>query len=144
MSANISSGSKPGMPFSESRIAVYLTKQIDAMHGTKSQREIAEEIGYTKPNMISMFKRGEAKIPIDKVPALAKAINVDPAFLFRLAMEQYWPDMSEAVAAVFGSIITRNEQELLKKIRSWTKNSDPKLITKDNEARLKDVFKDLI
>lgn len=135
---------KPGMPFSNSRIAVYLTKQIDALQGMKSQREIAADIGYEKPNMISMFKRGEAKVPIDKIPALAKSINVDPAFLFRLAMEQYWPDLSEAVSAVFGDIITKNERDLLKKVRSWTKNTDPKLLTSGNEDDLKVIFKAVV
>ena len=132
---------KPGMPFSGSRIAIYLTKQIDALQGIKSQREIAFEIGYDKPNLISMFKRGEAKVPIDKIPALANAIKVDPAFLFRLAMEQYWPDMNEAVASVFGAIVTRNERELLEKVRQWTLNTDPKLVTPETEGALMAAFK---
>lgn len=57
--------SKPGMPYSETSMARYLTKQIDALSGIKNQREIAAEIGYDKPNMISMFKRGETKVPLD-------------------------------------------------------------------------------
>jgi len=49
-----------------------------------------------------MFKRGEAKVPLDKVPILARALNVDPALLFCLAVEQYWPGGAEAVARIFG------------------------------------------
>jgi transcriptional regulator with XRE-family HTH domain len=118
---------KPGMPFADSKIASYLSKQIDALQGIKSQREIASEIGYDKPNMISMFKRGEAKVPLDKVPALAKAINVDPAFLFRLALEQYWPDVASALAPVFRTVISRNEEKLILAFREMTNDTDPEI-----------------
>lgn len=134
---------KPGMPYAGTRIAAYLSKTIDALSSIKSQREIAAEIGYEKPNMVSMFKRGEAKVPLDKIPLLAKALNVDSAFLFRLAMEQYWPDQEEAIGAIFGSVITKNEKDLLEKIRSWTKNNDPKLLTRDTEPQLREIFKAL-
>jgi transcriptional regulator with XRE-family HTH domain len=83
---------KPGMPFADSAIAKYIDKKIDELKGVKTQREIAAEIDYDKPNMISMFKRGEARVPLDKIPLLAKALGVDPAHMFRLALEQYWPD----------------------------------------------------
>ena len=62
--------SKPGRPFAGSSIANYLDKQIEALKGAKSQREIAGEIGYESPNLISMFKRGEARVPLDKIPLL--------------------------------------------------------------------------
>jgi transcriptional regulator with XRE-family HTH domain len=130
---------KPGMPFSESKIAVYLSKQIDALQGVKSQREIASEIGYDKPNMISMFKRGEARVPLDKIPALAKAINVDPAFLFRLAMEQYWPDAAAALAPVFKTMISRNEEQIILHLRKITNDADPAL-TPDLAQKLEAAF----
>lgn len=119
-----------------SKIAVYLAKQIDALSSIKSQREIAQEMGYTKGNIISMFKTGEVKVPLDKIPALAKAINVDPAFLFRLAMEQYWPDMNEAISAVFGSITTANQRALLARIAELLGEEDPAL-TPELDAKLK-------
>ncbi len=118
--------SKPGMPYSETPMAHYLTKQIDALSGIKNQREIAAEIGYEKPNMISMFKRGETKVPLDKIPLLAKALRVDPAHLFRLAMEQQWPGMKVVVDEIFKNIASDNETEnLLKPWREITKERDP-------------------
>ena len=69
------------------RVTQYIAKQIDIQVSLgKNQRLIAKEIGYGKPNMISMFKRGEARIPFGKIPALAKSLNVDPAYMFRLAI----------------------------------------------------------
>jgi hypothetical protein len=66
---------KPGMPFADSAVAKYIDKKIDELKGVKTQREIAAEIDYDKPNMISMFKRGEARVPLDKIPLLAKALG---------------------------------------------------------------------
>lgn len=123
----------------KSKIAAYLAKQIDALSGIKSQREIATEMGYEKGNIISMFKTGEVKVPLDKIPALAKAINVDPAFLFRLAMEQYWPDMNEAIAAVFGAITTSNQRKILARIQELSGEEDPEL-TSDLDTRLRKAF----
>jgi len=117
---------RPGMPFANSSIAKFLDHQIDTLKGAKTQREVAAEIGYDKPNMISMFKRGEVRVPLNKIPALAKAINADPAHLFRLALEQHWPGMIETIDAIFGQVATANEQQiLLKKWREATDNTDP-------------------
>jgi transcriptional regulator with XRE-family HTH domain len=136
------SASKAGMPYADAPIAEYLTKQIDVQASLgKNQRQIAAEIGYEKPNMISMFKRGEAKVPLDKIPALARALNVDPALLFRLAIQQYWPELLKSVAEIFGTVLTKNEVEIIKHIRAVTKGSDPDLTT-DLERKLKAAFKD--
>ena len=135
---------KPGMPFAETAIARYIDKQIDALKGVKTQREIAMEIGYEKPNMISMFKRGEAKIPLDKIPLLAKALHADPAHLFRLALEQYWPDLGATIGVIFGRMASENEEEIiLKKWRAATHNTDPApthLIGVAVDRMLEDVF----
>ena len=58
----------------------------------KTQREIAQECGFEKPNIITMFKQGATKIPLNRIGALAKAIDVDPAHLLRLAMKEYMPE----------------------------------------------------
>lgn len=112
---------------SVSRVAAYIAKQIDALAGIKSQRDIAAEAGFQKPNIISMFKTGESKVPLDRVPGLAKALNVDASFLFRLVMLEYWPDFEVEVARMFGDVISKNEREILIRIRELTNNSDPAL-----------------
>ena len=115
------------MPFADSAIARYLDKQIDSLKGVKTQREIAAEIGYDKPNLISMFKRGETKIPLDKIPLLAKAVGADPAHLFRLGLEQYWLDLKPTIDEIFErQMASKNETEVfLHKWRAATGNGDP-------------------
>jgi len=122
---------KPGMPFADSAVAKYIDKKIDELKGVKTQREIAAEIDYDKPNMISMFKRGEARVPLDKIPLLAKALGVDPAHMFRLALEQYWPDRGDIIAKLFGRLASENEEEIfLKPWRTATRNADPETTVK--------------
>src|SRR5437870_4016001 len=78
----------------------FISQHIDLQKriNNKTQFDIAQEVGYDKPNMIAMWRSGTAKVPLDKVPAAAKALGVDPALLFRLAMAQYWPDAAETIA----------------------------------------------
>ncbi len=130
---------KPGLPRTPSKIAIYLAKQIDALQGVKSQREIAAEMGYERANIVSMFKTGEVKVPLEKIPDMAKALKVDPAFLFRLAMEQYWPDRHDAIGAIFGSVTTVNQRALLKRISELTGEDDPEP-TPELDKRLTKAF----
>lgn len=37
----------------------------------KTQREIAEECGFEKPNIITMFKNGTTKLPLNRIGPLA-------------------------------------------------------------------------
>jgi transcriptional regulator with XRE-family HTH domain len=135
---------RAGMPYADMPLAQYIYKQVDIQVSRgKNQRQIAQEIGYKKPNMISMFKRGEAKVPLNKIPGLAKALNVDPAYMFRLAIQQYWPDLNKAVSEIFGRVLTKNEAKMIDVIRHATKGSDPDL-TPDQEHRLKAVLGDTI
>ena len=117
---------RAGMPFANSPITKFIYKRIDELKGVKTQRQIAAEIGYGAANMISMIKRGEMKVPLEKIPALAKALDVDPAHLFRLALEQYWPDLGSMISEIFGALATSNEEAIfLTKWRAATENMDP-------------------
>lgn len=114
----------------------YLTKQI-ALCG-KSQIEISEEIGYTKPNIITMFKQGKTKVPIDKVESLAKAIGVDPAHMLMLAMTEYMPQTWEVIGSILGNIVSDNELEIVEFIRKNLEENvfDPKLRTAEQKQLL--------
>ena len=118
---------RPGMPHANSALAKFLDKRIHALKGVKTQREIAAEIGYDKPNILSMFKRGESKVPLEKIPALARALSADPTHLFRLGFEGHWPDLRGVIEEVFGrQMATRNEDEIfLTKWRAITGDMDP-------------------
>jgi hypothetical protein len=100
----------------------------------KTQREIADECGFDKPNIITMFKTGATKLPINRIGPLAKALNVDPAHLLRLVMTEYMPDTWEAIESVMQStILTANELELIRAYRAVTGDNDsvPVVINRD-------------
>ena len=58
----------------------------------KTQREIATEMGYDRPNVISMLKSGEMRMPIERIPAFSKATGVDALLLTKTAMLEYMPE----------------------------------------------------
>jgi len=113
-------------PFSDTAIAKFMDQRIEELKYVKNQRDIAEEVGYRTPNMISMLKSGDCKVPLDKIPLIAQALNVDAGHLLRLGLEQYWDGFGEVISDVFGHLASANEERLfLTKWRNVTNNMDP-------------------
>jgi transcriptional regulator with XRE-family HTH domain len=125
--------------YGNTKIAQYLRKRIDSLTGIKSQKQIAREIGYDRPNMLSMMKTGETKVPLEKVPALAEALGCDVGHLMRLGLEQYWPNKLDVIHEVFGRLITANEWEIVQVFRQETRDMDPK-IDEEQIAKLRLLF----
>jgi hypothetical protein len=96
-------------------VAEVLTRMIEA--SDKSQREIAAEVGYTHPNVLSMMKQGMTKVPIERAPVLARALGLDPAWFVRLVMREYMPAAWAAIEATHGEALTENERRLVRAYR---------------------------
>lgn len=120
----------------QSKVAAFLTFHVE--RSPKLQQQIAEEAGLQKQNIISMMKTGVTKLPMARIPDMAKALDVDPKKLFQLAIEEYMPDLANVIAEVSDCkmILSTNEEKIIKKIRSLSKNTDPKLWAR-NEDYLK-------
>lgn len=102
--------------------AEYLAKAIELSN--KSQREIAQAAGYAKPNVLSMMKLGQTKIPIDKVPALARACGVDPSAFMRIVLREYLPETWAVINETVGEPLTRNERRLVETYREVAPDGD--------------------
>lgn len=126
-------------PFANNRIAKFLTKRLEELGGSKTYRQIAYEMGIRTPNVISMMKMGQTKVPLDRIPGLARALDVDPVELFRMALEQYWSNDLEAIDKVFGTIVTANEAEIVKVIRDAV-GGYPEKLSSETEAKLRKLF----
>lgn len=113
-------------PQADTALCKFLTKRISALSGIKSQREIAAEVGYDRPNILSMIKTGETKLPLDKVPALAKSLGVDVKHLFRLTLEQHYPEVARVAHEIFGNVVSDNEMALVKIFREITDDNNPR------------------
>lgn len=92
----------------------------------KTQRQIANECGFDNPNIITMLKTGATKVPLNRIGAIAKALDFDPAHLLRLALTEYQPDTWESIEKIMqGTVLTANELDLVLRFRSVTGNNDP-------------------
>ena len=65
----------------------------------RTQREIADEMGLTRSNIISMLKSGEMQMPIERIPAFSRATGIDPLALTRVAMTEYMPETWKVLSA---------------------------------------------
>ena len=89
------------------------------------QNRIAKQIGYDHPNVLTMFKQGKTKLPLNKVGPLAKALQTDPMHLLRLVMSEYMPETWESLQDLVGtSLVTKKELELLQAVRLATGGHD--------------------
>lgn len=127
-------------PFSRTRLTSYLTKRILELRPIKTQAEIASQAGFINPNMIAMIKGGSNRLPIDRVPALAKALDVDPAYLLHLALEQMMGSTeAQAILEIFSTSVTKNEMAWATAIREASDRTDPPL-SKRGRAAIVGVF----
>ena len=98
----------------------------------KAQKDVAQEIGYENPNIITMFKQGLTKVPLTKVSSLAKALDVDPVFLLKIVLTEYAPEVLVAIEEILdGSVLTRNERELIDAYRKATLGTDATAVVAD-------------
>lgn len=101
----------------------------------KTQRQVAAECGLEHPNVISMFKTGATKLPLSRIGPLARALDVDPAYLLRLVMLEYFPDTWESIENVIQStVLTANELGMVQAFRAINGGSDAKAVLIDECA----------
>jgi len=123
---------KPVTPITVAEFIADRLAEID-----KTQREVAEACGFETPNIITMFKKGQMKVPLDRVGPLAKALDADPAHLLRLAMQEYLPETWSSIEEILHStVLTKNELELIRKYRQVTSHSDAQAMVVDRDAVL--------
>ncbi len=122
-------------PFAATRLTTFLTKRVLELRPKKSQAEIPTEAGFSNANMMSMLKAGSVRLPLDRVPALALAIETDPAHLFLLALEQMAGDTTaKAFERIFGTVVTENELDWVRAVREASDGTNPSLTRRGRTA----------
>jgi len=124
-------------------VADYIGAQLAHLPPGVTQKDVANAIGYEKPNILVMIKRGGTKLPIGKAPALAKAIHVDPVHLTRLALSEYMPELHDILESVMGAAVSENERQLLKLWREATLETDPTIVLDEHRQALKTIAADV-
>lgn len=127
-------------PFQNTPAARLISDHVRDLSHRKTQAEIAAEAGFTNANMMSLLKSGKNKVPLDRVPSLAKALEMDPALLMRLARDQaVGVTAAKAITDIFGSPVTENERGWLTELRDVSDNTNPRL-TARSRAALRGIF----
>ena len=128
------------LPYQNTPTAKLIADRVRDLSHRKTQAEIASEAGFANANMMTFLKNGRNKVPLDRVPSLAKALEVDPAFLMRLALDQaVGSTAAKAITEIFGTPTTQNERGWLSELRDAPDNSDPRLAAR-SRAALRGIF----
>ena len=104
-----------------------------------TQKEIAKQLGYKRPNIISMWKSVETRIPINLVPRIAAILDADPKFLIRRCLFEYDPNLLGIIEEYWGASITDNERVIIEIVRLASLGSNPG-VDREIEAKLLEAF----
>lgn len=108
-------------------LAEWFNKNVDFLTD-KTNEQIATELGYTRPNIISMWRTGRTRIPLDRLPGLCKILNVDIAFLLPLWVEQYGGGEGYSlVLKALKNVVSDSELKLVETARAHTKGQNFKM-----------------
>lgn len=108
-----------------SELARLVSARLEDISFQKSQREVADEVGFANRNMLSLIKSGQTKLSLDRVPAMAKSLGLDLEAVMIPALRQYYTeDVISVFRETFGRTETPTEHEILQIARRNMKTSD--------------------
>lgn len=119
------------------RITDYLTQQIELCG--RQQKDIAADLGIKSANTITMFKMGRTPVPLARVPALAKALNVDAGYFLRLWFNEYMPELLPFFEKALRIGVTENEMEIIEFIREVSSDTNP-MLDENRRTGLRQAF----
>ena len=93
---------------------MFLHRRLKQLADVKNV-DVARALDYPKPNVVAMIFSGSMKLPLDKVPAMARALELDNAALLRRALEEYYPGVLPIIEEALGrtAMLTTNQRDLL-------------------------------
>lgn len=76
--------------FDKRNVAEILNDAIN-FNSDLTQKELAEYVGFPKPNVISMLKQGLTKVPLDKAGLIAERLGLDVQEFWFKCLKEYQP-----------------------------------------------------
>lgn len=105
---------------SPAAVPASLVNQIEARQAELgvTDQQLCDALGYEKAVVLTLIKRGNIKMPLNKIPALAAALELDPAELLRAAIRESDPALGQIIEEVFNPLrLTATEVNLIKNLR---------------------------
>jgi hypothetical protein len=100
----------------KSEVASYVARSIHL--SGKSNIQIAAEAGFPNPNVVSMLAKGNTKVPMARIPALAKAMGTDAKILLDGCLAAYHPELHRVISNLAPSmLISRGELSIIRALR---------------------------
>jgi hypothetical protein len=104
------------MPSQSDSIADLVDRHQAALELTDLQ--LANAIGYDRGLVVLMIKNRSMRLPINKVPALAKALQLDPVIVLRVALTEQSPELLVTLEEIFDPLrLTSAETNLIGHVR---------------------------
>jgi hypothetical protein len=108
--------------YNESKVARMITKICN--ESDKSQAEISQEMGFDKPNVITMMKQGRINMPLSRIPSFCKATDSDATELLNAVLEENHPEILDVLGEVKGIALSKSEAVFLKIRRDVKKEAE--------------------
>jgi transcriptional regulator with XRE-family HTH domain len=122
-----------------SELATLISTRLQDISNRKSQGEVADEVGFNSKNVLSIIKRGSTKLSLDRVDAMAKALELDLRTLMLPALRQYFSeDVINALRETFAAEDTKTEREIITIARNYMDTKEP--LSYETREQLKVIF----
>lgn len=83
-----------------------------------TESQLCTAMGFQKETALALIKSGAMRMPLNKLPALAKALELDPATLVSAALSESEPALAQVIQDVFNPMrLTATEVNLINHLR---------------------------
>lgn len=99
------------------------TTLIDLMQAKQTALDLTDHalcaaVGFEREIVLGLIKAGTMRMPLNKVPALAAALELDPVELLKVALRESDPVLLQVIEEAFDPLcLTATEQNLIKHLR---------------------------
>jgi hypothetical protein len=91
---------------------------------------LQQVLGYARPNVIAMMKKGGMKLPANKVIDAARLLEIDPVFLLGKVIAESDPELWAMISSLLGGqLVSANELKLIEFVRRALDGHDVDLIS---------------
>ena len=117
---------KTTAPYAETELAQLLRARAAALQDEASLRAMAEALGYRSPNVLAMYLRGEARVPVERAALFAQVFGLEPGAVVRAAFRQWLSD-SALLEPLLALIVSPSQRLWLDRIAAATGEADPEM-----------------